>query len=88
MVTFYIVHRLLNDKPLGIFDVLTYFQLLDETINEKHFDCWKRADVYSLGLVYWELARRCQYNGVSQDYQVGKDFLPPSIPIVCLDAVL
>jgi len=45
-------------------------ELLDETINEKHFDCWKRADVYSLGLVYWELARRCQYNGVSQDYQM------------------
>lgn len=45
-------------------------ELLDETINETHFDCWKRADVYSLGLVYWELARRCQYNGVIQDYQM------------------
>jgi len=46
-------------------------ELLDETINEKAFDCWKRADVYSLGLVYWELARRCQYNGMTaQDYQM------------------
>jgi TGF-beta receptor type-1 len=43
-------------------------ELLDETINEKHFDCWKRADVYSLGLVYWELARRCE--PTSQDYQM------------------
>jgi len=33
-------------------------ELLDESINEKLFDCWKRADVYSLGLVYWELAIR------------------------------
>jgi len=45
-------------------------ELLDETINEKHFDCWKRADVYSLGLVYWELARRCKYDTVSQEYQM------------------
>merc|ERR1719347_1917466 len=46
-------------------------ELLDETINEKHFDCWKRADVYSLGLVYWELARRCKYETVCQEYQVN-----------------
>ena len=37
-------------------------ELLDESINENIFDCWKRADVYSLGLVYWELARRCLVN--------------------------
>ena len=24
-------------------------ELLDETINEKHFESWRRADVYSLG---------------------------------------
>ena len=32
-------------------------ELLDESINENIFDCWKRADVYSLGLVYWELGQ-------------------------------
>ena len=32
---------------------------LDETLNQQHFDSWKRADVYSLGLVFWELGRRC-----------------------------
>ena len=35
-------------------------ELLDETINESMFDCWKMADVYSLGLVFWELGRRCR----------------------------
>lgn len=45
-------------------------ELLDETINEKHFDSWKRADVYSLGLVLWELARRCSDNPVCQEYQM------------------
>jgi len=44
-------------------------ELLDETINEKHFDSWKRADVYSLGLVYWELAvRTCLPGSTAQDY--------------------
>jgi len=46
-------------------------ELLDETINENIFDCWKRADVYSLGLIYWELARRCEGGQEElQDYQL------------------
>ena len=35
-------------------------ELLDESIDESLFDCWRRADVYSLGLVFWELARRTE----------------------------
>ncbi len=34
-------------------------ELLDESLNTLHFDSWKRADVYSLGLVFWEMGRRC-----------------------------
>jgi len=46
-------------------------ELLDESINENIFDCWKRADVYSLGLVYWELGRRCQHRQEEfTDYQM------------------
>jgi len=28
-----------------------------------HFDSFKRADVYAMGLVFWELARRCNVGG-------------------------
>jgi len=45
-------------------------ELLNETINEKHFDSWKRADVYSLGLVYWEIVRRCEDTSLQQDYEM------------------
>ena len=46
-------------------------ELLDESINENIFDCWKRADVYSLGLVYWELARRCEHSQTrAEEYQM------------------
>ena len=37
----------------------TWSQVLDDSINTKSFDAFKKADVYSLALVYWELARRC-----------------------------
>lgn len=38
-------------------------EVLDETINMKHFDSFKCADIYALGLVYWEIARRCNVGG-------------------------
>lgn len=38
-------------------------ECLDETINMEHFESFKRADVYSFGLVLWEIARRCSVGG-------------------------
>ena len=46
-------------------------ELLDETINESMFDCWKMADVYSLGLVFWELGRRCRAPSRDADLDPG-----------------
>lgn len=40
-------------------------EILDETININTFESFKRADIYSLGLVFWELARRCSDRGIS-----------------------
>ncbi|XP_033113844.1 TGF-beta receptor type-1-like [Anneissia japonica] len=42
-------------------------EVLDESINIHHFDCFKRADVYALGLVFWEIARRCTIGGLVED---------------------
>jgi len=44
-------------------------EMLDETIDKNRFDCWKMADVYSLGLVFWELGRRCSVGGIHEEYQ-------------------
>ncbi|XP_060554498.1 TGF-beta receptor type-1-like isoform X2 [Ruditapes philippinarum] len=44
-------------------------EVLDETINMNHFESFKRADVYSFGLVLWEIARRCSIGGIFEDYQ-------------------
>ncbi|KAK4873762.1 hypothetical protein RN001_013122 [Aquatica leii] len=34
-------------------------EVLDKTININNFDAHKRADIYSFGLVLWEMSRRC-----------------------------
>lgn len=45
-------------------------EILNESLNPNDFDSWKRADVYSLGLVFWELARRTNVLGVFEEYQL------------------
>jgi TGF-beta receptor type-1 len=55
-------------------------EVLDETIDVKHFESFKRADVYALGLVFWELARRCSDAGLCEEYQLPYYDLVPSDP--------
>lgn len=66
-------------------------EVLDETINMKHFDSFKCADIYALGLVYWEIARRCNSGGTLSSHSgfQGCGFpvvlVPPSPqPVGCL----
>ncbi|CAH2104044.1 unnamed protein product [Euphydryas editha] len=42
-------------------------EVLDESMDSRQFDPYKRSDVYSLGLVLWEMARRC--GCASDEYQ-------------------
>ncbi|XP_068948622.1 activin receptor type-1B isoform X2 [Petaurus breviceps papuanus] len=57
-------------------------EVLDETINMKHFDSFKCADIYALGLVYWEIARRCNSGGIHEEYQLPYYDLVPSDPSI------
>ncbi|KAJ3591906.1 hypothetical protein NHX12_007036 [Muraenolepis orangiensis] len=53
-------------------------ELLDDSINTSSFESFKRADIYSLGLVFWELARRCSAQGLNEDFQLPYyDLVPP-----------
>ncbi|NXM87197.1 ACV1C protein, partial [Oenanthe oenanthe] len=38
-------------------------EILEDAMNVSIFESFKRADMYSLGLVYWEIARRCSAGG-------------------------
>ncbi|XP_078469531.1 bone morphogenetic protein receptor type-1B [Lampetra planeri] len=66
-------------------------ELLDETINRKHFQSYIMADMYSFGLILWEIARRCISGGIVEEYQVPYHDTVPSDPsyedmreVVCL----
>lgn len=38
-------------------------EVLDESLNKNHFQAYIMADIYSYGLVIWEMARRCVTGG-------------------------
>nr|XP_005906439.1 PREDICTED: activin receptor type-1C isoform X3 [Bos mutus] len=57
-------------------------EMLDDTINVNIFESFKRADIYSVGLVYWEIARRCSVGGIVEEYQLPYYDMVPSDPSV------
>uniref|UniRef100_A0A8C6Q0B9 Activin receptor type-1C n=1 Tax=Nothobranchius furzeri TaxID=105023 RepID=A0A8C6Q0B9_NOTFU len=57
-------------------------EILDESINTNNFESFKRADIYSLGLVFWELARRCSVRGLHEDFQQPYYDMVPSDPSI------
>jgi bone morphogenetic protein receptor type-1B len=67
-------------------------EVLDETLHQEIFDCYKMADMYSFSLVLWEIARRCSFEGEVDDYQVPYYDVVPNDPsfedmkkIICVD---
>ncbi|XP_038071354.1 TGF-beta receptor type-1-like isoform X2 [Patiria miniata] len=57
-------------------------EVLDDTINVNHFEAFKRADVYSLGLVFWEIARRCSIGGIYEEYRLPYYDMVPCDPSI------
>ena len=38
-------------------------EVLDDTLDTHKFEAYRCADIYSLGLVFWEIAHRCHFAG-------------------------
>ncbi|XP_040460751.1 activin receptor type-1C isoform X2 [Falco naumanni] len=57
-------------------------EILDDVMNMSIFESFKRADMYSLGLVYWEIARRCSVGGITEEYQLPYYDVVPSDPSI------
>ncbi|XP_069636697.1 activin receptor type-1C isoform X1 [Haliaeetus albicilla] len=57
-------------------------EILDDVMNTNIFESFKRADIYSLGLVYWEIARRCSVGGITEEYQLPYYDVVPSDPSI------
>uniref|UniRef100_A0ACB8G1F6 Uncharacterized protein n=1 Tax=Sphaerodactylus townsendi TaxID=933632 RepID=A0ACB8G1F6_9SAUR len=57
-------------------------EILDDAININIFESFKRADIYSLGLVYWEISQRCSVGGIVEEYQLPYHDVVPSDPSI------
>ncbi|XP_020281388.1 bone morphogenetic protein receptor type-1B isoform X2 [Pseudomyrmex gracilis] len=58
-------------------------EVLDETLNTASFDAFRMADMYSVGLVFWEACRRCVTGGTSsmvEPYALPYHDVVPSDP--------
>ena len=65
-----VLHTSVNNKvdiPTSTRTGTTRYQspeLLDNAINLRHFDSYRRADVYAFGLTIWEICRRTEIDGI------------------------
>ncbi|KAL2087724.1 hypothetical protein ACEWY4_016552 [Coilia grayii] len=55
-------------------------EVLDESLNRNHFQSYIMADMYSFGLILWEMVRRCVSGGIVEEYQLPYHDLVPSDP--------
>ncbi|XP_046990515.1 bone morphogenetic protein receptor type-1B [Schistocerca americana] len=72
-------------------------EVLDETLDTTAFEAFKMADMYSLGLVFWEMCRRCvtgNKHTAADDYQLPYYDCVPSDPsfedmhtVVCIKKI-
>ncbi|CAL9690324.1 unnamed protein product [Knipowitschia caucasica] len=67
-------------------------EVLDDSIQMDCFESFKRVDIWALGLVLWEIARRTISNGIVEDYKPPFHDVVPTDPsfedmrkVVCVD---
>ncbi|KAM9785528.1 serine/threonine-protein kinase receptor R3 [Neosynchiropus ocellatus] len=67
-------------------------EVLDETLRMDVFESYKQTDIWALGLVFWEISRRTNVNGIVEEYRPPFFDLVPSDPsfeemkkVVCVD---
>ncbi|XP_053709737.1 bone morphogenetic protein receptor, type IBb isoform X1 [Synchiropus splendidus] len=68
-------------------------EVLEESLNRSYFQSFIMADMYSFGLIVWEMTRRCICGGIVEDYQLPYYDLVPTDPsyedmreVVCIKA--
>ncbi|XP_047476184.1 activin receptor type-1-like [Penaeus chinensis] len=67
-------------------------EVLNESINMTVFESFRKVDIYALGLVLWEVCRRCISNGIIDEYKPPFYDVVPNDPsfddmkkVVCVD---
>ncbi|KAG9346183.1 hypothetical protein JZ751_008006 [Albula glossodonta] len=55
-------------------------EVLDDTLNKNQFQAYIKSDIYSYGLIVWEMARRCVTGGIVEEYQLPYSGMVPADP--------
>ncbi|XP_040052056.1 bone morphogenetic protein receptor type-1B [Gasterosteus aculeatus] len=55
-------------------------EVLEETLDRSKLKSYLMADMYSFGLILWEIARRCVSGGILEEYQLPYHELVPTDP--------
>uniref|UniRef100_A0A3B3Q5S4 Serine/threonine-protein kinase receptor n=2 Tax=Paramormyrops kingsleyae TaxID=1676925 RepID=A0A3B3Q5S4_9TELE len=55
-------------------------EVLDESLNRVHFQSYIMADMYSFGLILWEITRKCISGGIVEEFQLPYYDLVPTDP--------
>lgn len=55
-------------------------EVLDDSINMECFESLRRADIYALGLIFWEVCKRTISCGIAEEYKVPYYDVVPSDP--------
>ncbi|CAL1271907.1 unnamed protein product [Larinioides sclopetarius] len=68
-------------------------EILDDSIKTNSFESFKKADIYSFGLVLWEVCSRCTTDGIVEAYQPPFHDCVPNNPdfedmkkVVCVES--
>lgn len=57
-------------------------EVLDDSLNVTDFESFRKADIYSFGLVLWEMARRCDASGAAENYELPFFDMVPDDPSI------
>ncbi|XP_039948987.1 bone morphogenetic protein receptor type-1B isoform X1 [Bactrocera tryoni] len=60
-------------------------EMLNQTLNQQQFEEFKRADMYSVGLVLWEMSRRCYTQVPGSNTTTCEDYALPYHDVVPAD---
>lgn len=60
-------------------------EVLDQTLNTAQFESFKMSDIYSVGLVFWEMCRRCVTTLPGTKITTCEDHAPPYHDVVPSD---
>lgn len=63
-------------------------EVLNQTMNTDQFEAFKTADMYSLGLVFWEMSRRCTSQKRGTRNTICEDYALPYHDVAPLDPSL